>query len=152
MIITLELVAEAIFTVNHHAKTSSYPHAELYQMKSEILKALIRSGHARKVGLDVCAHPRTGEKRTLASVKVGNYYFHTTPTKNDLEYLPYIKQGRKHYNPRNHMALELASYVIRTYLKNQSSSPQNKPHGSSSITSIKEQKKQVRGISQWIWR
>ncbi|MCC3359456.1 YkyB family protein [Bacillus sp. REN16] len=153
MIITPELVAQAIHTINRHAKVSIDPSEGLYQIKKSALELLIKTGHAKKIGLDIYTNPRTGEKQTLSSVRVGDYYFHTLPTEADFDKLSYIKRGEKHHNRRSHMDLSLASYIIRTYLKNRSSSTQNKSHGYSSlIPSLQEQKKQVRGISQWIWR
>lgn len=47
MLFTVDRIAEAIHVINKYAKTD-YDVYNFYHLKNEILKALIRKGHAKK--------------------------------------------------------------------------------------------------------
>jgi len=116
MIFSIEQIAAAIHVINKYAKTE-YEFYDFYNMKEEILKKLISTGQARKIGLDNYNF-RNGESHVLTSVQVGSYYFHTTPTDEDLKKLKILKLRKRLQNPKVHMDITVARYIILTYLKN----------------------------------
>lgn len=86
-------------------------------MKEETLKKLISTGQARKIGLDNYNF-RNGESHVLTSVQVGSFYFHTTPTYEDLKKLKILKLRKRLQNPKVHMDITVARYIILACLKN----------------------------------
>jgi len=116
VLFSVEQIAESIHVINKYAKTDGEFY-DFYHLKDEILKKLISKGQAKKIGLDNY-NVRNGESHVLTSVQVGSFYFHTTPTDEDLKKLQILKLGKRLRNPNVHMDIKVARYIILTYLKN----------------------------------
>ncbi|MGN7299088.1 YkyB family protein [Ferdinandcohnia sp. SAFN-114] len=150
-------VAQAIHIINRYAKLSVQTQ-HLYRIKKEALELLLQTGHAKKVGLDVYKDPRNGRKRTFVSVKVENFYFHISPTKNDYKKLQYLKKEEKPHNPLVKMDLSVAKHILMTYLRNEMgffgfNEPSLQIYASSN-PSLQDRRvsNDMRSVSQWFSR
>ncbi|MFD1781623.1 YkyB family protein [Fredinandcohnia salidurans] len=74
MIFNVEQIAAAIHVINKHAKIEC-EHSNFYQIKDEILKILIKTGQAQKIGLDLYKNVRNGQRKVLTSVQIGTFTF-----------------------------------------------------------------------------
>lgn len=109
------LLAQAIFTVNKHAKTAPNP-AFLYKLKKTALHKLIEQGLAQKEGLHFSKNPRFSQQQSDVVVRVGEYYFHIPPQKGDLTTLPHLGNLSENYrNPKTKMSLSHAKKLLCTY-------------------------------------
>lgn len=158
MLFAIEQIAAAINVINKYAK-SQCEFYDFYHMKDEILKKLISTGQAKKIGLDKY-NVRNGESYLLTSVQVGSFYFHTTPTNEDLKKLQIVKLRKRLRNPNVHMDISVARYIIITYLKNNNSNnelnnshkPPQKiyPYETKNAPAIKSRvSNEMRATSQW---
>ncbi|MGM9986699.1 MAG: YkyB family protein [Bacillaceae bacterium] len=109
------LLAQAIFTVNKHAKTAPNP-SFLYKLKKMALHKLIENGLAKKEGLHFSKNPRFSKQQSDVIVKVGNYYFHMPPSKEDFTNLPHLGTLNSDYrNPKTKMSLSYAKKLLCNY-------------------------------------
>lgn len=105
-------IAQAIFTVNRHAKTASDNHY-LYALKKEALNKMILQNRAQKIGLHFSKNPRKSQQQSSVLVKCGNYYFHMLPKKEDfdsLEHLGHLDESFR--NPASRMNLRSAKEIL----------------------------------------
>ncbi len=108
-------LAQAIFTVNRHAKTAP-DNQYLYALKKEALSTLISKNRARKIGLHFSKNPRKSQQQSSVLVQCGNYYFHMLPKKEDFEQLDHLGQLDESYrNPPSRMNLKTAKEILSTF-------------------------------------
>lgn len=113
--LTIENLAQAVFTVNRHAKTATNP-KYLYKLKQEALKKLIEEGKAKKVGLHYSNHPRNSQQQSDVLVECGKYTFHIPPTKTDFHELPHLGNLNESIrNPKAALSLSMAKAILQLY-------------------------------------
>ena len=111
---TLQL-AQALFTVNRHAKTATDP-KYLYMLKKLGLKKLISEKKAKKEGLHFSPNPKNSQQRSDLLVSVADYYFHLPPQKEDFATLPHLGLLDQQYrNPPTMMSLSHAKKILVAY-------------------------------------
>jgi len=130
---SLKTLAQAVFTINRHAKTAPNP-KHLYQIKQETINKLLEEKKARKVGLHFSDHPKLSNQHSTLLVKVDDYYFHVPPSKDDFKTLEHLGSLDKNYrNPQTKMSLSLAKKIIYQYINwKPEHKPQNRQHRYSS--------------------
>jgi len=112
---TVENLAQAIFTVNRHAKTAPNPKF-LYKLKQEALHKLIKEGKAKKVGLHFSENPRLSQQQSDVLVECGKYSFHIPPLKDDFQKLPHLgKLNAFVRNPKSTLSLTQAKRLLLSY-------------------------------------
>lgn len=120
----LQDIAQAIFTVNRHAKTAPEPQ-HLYFVKKEAINKLLKEEHAKKVGLHFSDRPKYSNQHSTLLVKVADYFFHIPPTKEDFKELEHLGSLDKDYrNPQSKMSLSQAKRILYPYINWQ---PTKKP-------------------------
>jgi len=108
-------IAQAIFTVNRHAKTATDNHY-LYALKKEALHLMIQQNRAQKLGLHFSKNPRKSQQQSSVLVKCGDYYFHMLPKKEDFQALKHLGDLDETYrNPPSRMNLKHAKELLRTF-------------------------------------
>lgn len=125
---TVENLAQAIFTVNRHAKTAPNPKF-LYKLKQAALHKLIKEGKAKKVGLHFSSNPKFSQQQSDVLVECGNYSFHLPPSKTDFEHLPHLGKLNSHVrNPKATLSLNQAKKLLMAYtgLQENNQYPPNK--------------------------
>ncbi|HLR01956.1 MAG TPA: YkyB family protein [Virgibacillus sp.] len=133
---SLDEIAKALFTVNRHAKTAPEPQ-HLYYIKKEAIKRLLENDDAEKIGLHFSDHPKYSNQYSTLLVKVGDYFFHVPPVKQDFKELKHLGTLDQSYrNPQTKMALSYAKKVIYRYIdwKPTKKSASNKHYSSSYYT------------------
>lgn len=109
-------IAQAIFTVNRHAKTAPEPQ-HLYFVKKETINKLLKEKCAKKVGLHFSERPKYSNQHSTLLVKVADYYFHIPPTKEDFKELEHLGSLDKDYrNPQSKMSLSQAKRILYPYI------------------------------------
>ncbi|WP_020059336.1 YkyB family protein [Bacillus sp. 123MFChir2] len=109
-------LAEAIFSVNRHAKSATNP-KYLYWLKKTALERLIAEKQATKEGLHFSKNPRFSQQQSDVLVRAGNYYFHIPPTKDDFRNLPHLGSLDCTYrNPKTHLSLTSAKKMLQQYI------------------------------------
>ncbi|OEH94216.1 YkyB family protein [Bacillus solimangrovi] len=113
--LTVSNLAQALFTVNRHAKTAPDPKF-LYLLKKKALEKLIVEGKATKCGLHFSQNPKNSLQRSDLLVSVGDYYFHMPPSKEDFKQLPHLGDANQSYrNPKTRMSLSMAKRILQSY-------------------------------------
>lgn len=132
---SLDEIAKAIFTINRHAKTAPEPQ-HLYYVKKEAIKRLLDNKDAQKIGLHFSNHPKYSNQYSTLLVKVGDYFFHVPPVKQDFKELKHLGTLDQSYrNPQTKMALSYAKKVIYRYIDWKSpKKPASKRYSSSYYT------------------
>ncbi|MBT2581783.1 YkyB family protein [Planococcus sp. ISL-109] len=106
-------IAQAIFTVNRHAKTAT-DNQYLYALKKEALHLMIQQNRAQKLGLHFSKNPRKSQQQSSILVKCGDYYFHMLPRKEDFHTLEHLGELDETYrNPPSRMNLKHAKELLR---------------------------------------
>lgn len=106
-------IAQAIFTVNRHAKTAP-DNQYLYALKKEALNLMIEQQRAQKIGLHFSKNPQKSQQQSSVLVKCGNYYFHMLPKKEDFSSLEHLGHLDETYrNPPSRMNLKVAKETLR---------------------------------------
>ncbi|KIL50284.1 hypothetical protein KP77_16590 [Jeotgalibacillus alimentarius] len=110
-----EKIAQAIFTINKHAKTA--PDSKfLYQIKKAAIEKMLKEGKAKKVGLQYSRNPGLSQQRSDLLVECGSYMFHIPPQKNDFKDLPHLgKLSDSVRNPKTRMNLREAKSILQSY-------------------------------------
>ncbi|MCM3739871.1 YkyB family protein [Oceanobacillus luteolus] len=130
--IDLQEIAQAIFTVNRHAKTAPEPQ-HLYYIKKEAINKLLREKHAEKIGLHFSDRPKYSNQHSTLLVKVANYYFHIPPSKEDFKELEHLGSLDKNYrNPQSKMSLSQAKRILYPYINYKPVTRQKRSHAYSS--------------------
>jgi hypothetical protein len=114
--IPIHELAQALFTINRHAKTAPEP-KHLYFIKKETINKLIREKRANKVGLHFSDHPKFSNQHSTLLVKVADYYFHIPPSKQDFKELEHLGSLDQNYrNPPTKMSLSKAKSIVYDYI------------------------------------
>lgn len=114
--INVDEIARAIFTVNRHAKAALQP-KHLYTIKKEAIAKLIREKKAKKIGLHFSNNPKLSNQHSILLVKVGAYYFHLPPQKEDFKNLEHLgKLDENFRNPPAKMSLSHAKKTLYHYI------------------------------------
>lgn len=109
-------IAQAIFVINRHAKTALDPKS-LYTLKKQAIEQLLKTNDAKKIGLQYSKRPKLSCQHSTVLVKVGHYYFHIPPTKQDFKTFEHLGELDQNYrNPHVKMSLNQAKRIITTYL------------------------------------
>lgn len=109
-------LAEAIYTVNRHAKTAPEPQ-HLYHLKKEAIHRLLEDGKAKKIGMHFSDHPKLSNQHSTLLIQVADYYFHILPTKDDFERYEHLGSLDHSYrNPRSKMPLGRAKRILYGYI------------------------------------
>lgn len=112
----IQQIAEAIYTVNRHAKTAPEPQ-HLYYLKKEAILLLLKEKRAKKIGLHFSDHPKLSNQHSTLLIQVANYYFHILPTKDDFEHLEHLGSLDHTYrNPRSKMPLGRAKRILYNFI------------------------------------
>lgn len=112
----VELLAQAICSVNKHAKTAS-DNRSLYALKKAAIDKLLSQKLAKKVGLHFVDNPRFSQQQSSVLISCANYYFHTLPKKEDFKLLEHLGHLDKNYrNPNERMALSKAKNILNDFL------------------------------------
>lgn len=113
---SIDDIGQALFIVNRHAKTALDP-SNLYRLKNEALKKLIRENKAIKMGLHFSGNPKNTYQHSVLLVKIGDYYFHTPPSKSDRRTLQHLGHlSEKYRNPKSTFSLSKAKKILYQYL------------------------------------
>lgn len=105
-------IAQAIFTVNRHAKTAS-DNQYLYALKKEALNKMILQNRAQRIGLHFSKNPQKSQQQSSVLVKCGDYYFHMLPKKEDFESLEHLGHLDESFrNPASRMNLRSAKEIL----------------------------------------
>ena len=111
-----EKLAQAIFTVNRHAKTALQPQ-HLYTIKKMAIEKLLKEKRAQKIGLHFAKSPKYSNQYSTLLVRVGQYYFHVPPSKKDFKQLKHLGDLDEQYrNPKAKMNLNHAKKIIYNYI------------------------------------
>lgn len=108
----LSTLAQAIYTVNKHAKTA-LDNRFLYALKRHALEKLILQKKATKVGLHFVHNPKFSKQQSSVLISCADYYFHTLPEKKDFIELPHLGHLDETYrNPIRRMGLNRAKDIL----------------------------------------
>lgn len=119
-------IAQAIYSVNRHAKAATKPQ-HLYAIKKAALNKLLKENKAKKIGLHFSQNPKNSNQYSTLLIKVDNYYFHLPPSKDDLKKLTHLGDLDENYrNPRTQMSLSHAKKIIYEYINWQSNPKKSK--------------------------
>lgn len=115
--IPLSELAQALYSINRHAKTAPEPQ-HLYYLKKEAINRLLKENRAKKVGLHFSDHPKFSNQHSTLLIKVDNYYFHVPPTKEDFKALEHLGSLDENYrNPQSKMSLSQAKRIVYRYIE-----------------------------------
>lgn len=114
--ISVQDIAEALYTINRHAKTAPEPY-HLYDIKKQAIHQLLKEKKAQKIGLHFSEHPKLSHQHSTLLVKVDQFYFHILPSKQDFEELKHLGALDQNYrNPQVKMSLSQAKRIIYKYI------------------------------------
>lgn len=109
-------LAQAIFTINRHAKTALKPQ-HLYKIKELAIKKLLKENRARKIGLHFAKNPKYSNQYSTLLIQVDDYYFHIPPTKEDFDTLEHLGELNDNFrNPKTSMGLNYAKKTIYQFI------------------------------------
>lgn len=112
----LNELAQAIFTVNRHAKTALEP-KHLYKIKKDAIEKLLKQNKAKKIGLHYVNNPKYSMQYSTLLIQVADYYFHIPPSKEDFETLDHLGELDETYrNPKTQMSLSKAKKIIYDFI------------------------------------
>lgn len=109
-------IAQAIYSINRHAKVATKP-KHLYSIKKAALDKLLEENKATKIGLHFSNNPKNSNQHSTLLIKVSNYYFHLPPERNDFKNLNHLGDLDENYrNPQTRMSLSQAKKIIYKYI------------------------------------
>ncbi|HLR14236.1 MAG TPA: YkyB family protein, partial [Bacillota bacterium] len=121
-------LAEAIYTVNRHAKTAPEPQ-HLYHLKKEAIHRLLEDDKAKKIGMHFSDHPKLSNQHSTLLIQVADYYFHILPSKEDFEQYEHLGSLDHSYrNPRSKMPLGRAKHILYDYIGWKAEKKQKRVH------------------------
>ncbi|MFD2208668.1 YkyB family protein [Virgibacillus halophilus] len=114
--IRISELAQALYTVNRHAKTALQPQ-HLYWIKKQTINKLLQEKHAKKIGLHFSDNPKFSNQHSTLLVKVSDYYFHIPPSKGDFQKLEHLGNLDENFrNPPSKMSLSQAKRIVYQYI------------------------------------
>ncbi len=109
-------IARAIFIINRHAKAAPEPQ-HLYKIKKIAIEKLLQQNEAEKIGLHFSNNPKFSNQHSTLLIKVGEYYFHIPPSKEDFKELDHLGSLNHHFrNPKTKMSLSYAKKLIYQFI------------------------------------
>ncbi|WP_242143579.1 MULTISPECIES: YkyB family protein [unclassified Bacillus cereus group] len=109
-------LAQSIFVVNRHAKAATNP-KYLYWLKKIALERLIAEKKAIKEGLHFSRNPRFSQQQSDVLIRLGDYFFHIPPTKDDFRTLPHLGALESSYrNPKTTLSLTAAKKTLQNFI------------------------------------
>ncbi|SIT68422.1 YkyB family protein [Edaphobacillus lindanitolerans] len=120
-------LAEAVHTVNRHAKTAP-DNRYLYSLKKAALEKMIFEGLAEKTGLHFVRNPSFSRQQSAVLITCGEFLFHLPATKEDFQTLPHLgDQNLEIRNPKASVSLRAAKQLLSDYtgLKENSDQPES---------------------------
>lgn len=109
-------LAQAIFTINRHAKTALKPQ-HLYKIKEIAIKKLLTEKRAKKIGLHFAKNVKFSNQYSTLLIKVDDYYFHIPPSKEDFATLEHLGELDENFrNPKTSMGLNYAKKIIYSFI------------------------------------
>lgn len=116
MALTTRQIAEAIYTINRHAKTAPEP-KHLYTLKKEAIHKLIHEKRATKKGLHFSNQTKFSNQHSTLLIQIEEFYFHIPPEKEDFKKLTHLGAlDHTFRNPQIKMPLSKAKKLIYSYL------------------------------------
>ncbi|TXL67535.1 hypothetical protein FHP05_00525 [Cerasibacillus terrae] len=113
---TTKELAQAIYTINRHAKTAPKPQ-HLYYIKKETIHKLLQEKKAKKVGLHFSDNPKYSNQHSTLLIQIDDYYFHIPPSREDFKKLKHLGElDRTYRNPQTKMALSKAKKMVYQYI------------------------------------
>src|SRR5699024_12815679 len=113
--ISTALLAQAIYTINRHAKTAPEPQ-HLYHIKKKTIERLLKEKRAKKISLHFSNRPKLSNQHSTLLVKVDDYYFHIPPRNKDFVTLKHLGESDQSYrNPQTKMTLSQAKHIVYNY-------------------------------------
>lgn len=114
--ISTKKIAQALYSINRHAKTAIKPQ-HLYYIKKETINQLLNEKRAKKIGLHFSKHPKLSNQHSTLLVKIDDYFFHILPTKEDFNNFKHLgKLDQNYRNPRTNMSLSQAKKIAYDYI------------------------------------
>jgi YkyB-like protein len=111
-----DVLAQALFIVNKHAKAAPKPKA-LYELKQKTIEKMLTEGKAKKLGLHFSDNPKYAQQQSDVIVECGNYIFHLPPSKEDMKNLPHLgNRSLNKRNPKTFLSLSKAKGVLFSYI------------------------------------
>ncbi|WP_108670153.1 YkyB family protein [Peribacillus acanthi] len=111
-----DVLAQALFIVNKHAKAAPKPQA-LYELKQRTIEKMLTEGKAKKLGLHFSDNPKYAQQQSDVIVECGNYIFHLPPSKEDMKNLPHLgSRSVNKRNPKTFLSLSKAKSVLFSYI------------------------------------
>ncbi|HLR60140.1 MAG TPA: YkyB family protein [Pseudogracilibacillus sp.] len=112
----IDQLAQAIYSVNRHAKVATRPQ-HLYTIKKLTIDKLLHEKNATKIGLHFSKNPKNSNQHSTLLIKVSNYYFHLPPKREDFKQLKHLGDLDEDYrNPQTRMSLSYAKKIIYEYI------------------------------------
>jgi len=113
---TTRQIAEAIFTVNKHAKTALNPR-ELYYLKKLTIDKLLQEKRAQKKGLQYSKNSGVAQQASSLLIECSGYFFHTKARKADFATLTHLGYQDENYrNPPSSINLRTARTILTDYI------------------------------------
>jgi hypothetical protein len=113
--VTVKAIAEALYTINRHAKTAPNP-KYLYALKRKAIEKLLQQKKAEKKGIQLSPNPKFSKQQLDVLVQVDNFYFHIPPNKGDARSLPHLGEQKLSYkNPKVRLPLRQATTILESY-------------------------------------
>lgn len=114
--ISTEKIAQALFTINRHAKAAPKPQ-HLYTIKKEAIEKLLKEKKAKKIGLHFSNNPKYSNQHSTLLIKVADYHFHIPPAKEDFQTLKHLGHLDENFrNPQTRMSLSYAKKIVYSYI------------------------------------
>jgi hypothetical protein len=113
--VSVKEIAEALYTVNRHAKTAPNP-KYLYSLKRKTIEKLLAQKKATKKGIQFSPNPKFSKQQLDVLIEVENFYFHIPPAKGDSQSLPHLGEQKLSYkNPKVRLPLRQATTILENY-------------------------------------
>lgn len=109
-------LAQAIYTVNKHAKTA-LDKRFLYTLKKQSIDKLLLQNKAKKEGLHFVNNSKFSQQQSSVLISCADYFFHILPEKEDFKNLPHLGHLNDEYrNPKRKMSLNFAKALLTDYV------------------------------------
>ena len=111
-----EEIAQALYTINRHAKAAPKPQ-QLYALKKAAIEKLLNENKAKKIGLHFSKNPKLSNQHSTLLIKVAEYHFHIPPERKDFKNLKHLGHLDESFrNPQVKMSLSQAKKIIHHYI------------------------------------
>src|SRR5699024_11153735 len=98
------------------AKTAPKPQ-HLYKIKKLAIEKLLANKQAKKIGLHFSKNPKLSHQHSTLLIKIGAYYFHIPPSKEDFKVLNHLGELNNQFrNPTSRISLSYAKKIVYDYI------------------------------------